>query len=308
MIANKLYKWLASTFVPDVAKNMEKEGTFNLGEEIKIDLDENPHVLVEDRGSDITIFSFAGMAVLFAGLPAFEFRKLLQERGDDYNLVFFRDVTRTAYITKPDGTAGGPEFYEAEVNRIIKELGSGYNVAMGASAGGAMAFYMGMNCNMDQIVTFSPVLSRDVYTDPSHVFRNIFNIRALFREPQAYFEVVLMTLGALAIKRKIDSKFKDRMFRDVHKFYLAMESNRPLATIYHGERCGPDCITANRLAHLDEVKTVPVDTGRHNCAAIIKREGRMGAAVLDEVRRGIEIRGYQPRTVEEPPAAQASGA
>ena len=309
MIANKLYKLLASTFVPDVAKNMEKEGTFNFGDDVEVDANANPHVIVEDRGSDVTIYSFAGMAVLFAGLPVFEFRKLLHERGDDYNLVFFRDVNRSAYLTKPDGTAGGPEFFMEEIDRISKQLGSRYNVALGASAGGAMAFYMALKCDMDQIVTFSPVLTRDVYTDWSYVVRNLGNIPKLIREPQAYAEVSLMTLAALAIKRKIHSKFDNRMWRDVNNMYIEMESPRPLATIYHGERCLPDCVTAQRLAHLEEVKVVPVNTGRHNCAAIIKREGKMGAAVLDEVKRGIEIRGMRPAiTEEEAPAAQVSGA
>ena len=34
------------------------------------------HVLIEDRGSDTTVFSFAGGALLFAGQPSFEFRLL----------------------------------------------------------------------------------------------------------------------------------------------------------------------------------------------------------------------------------------
>lgn len=310
LIAHHLYKWLASTFVPDVAKNMDKEGTFNFGKNEEIDLKANPHVLIEDRGSDVTVFSFAGMAVLFAGLPAFEFKKLLHEQGDDFNLVFFRDVSRSAYTMTPDGKEGGPEFYRAEVERVMRELGSKYNVSIGASAGGAMAFYMAMSTGMDQIVTFSPVLHRDVYTDPRFAAYNLFNLPKLVTEPQAYAEVSLMTLAALALKRKVQAEYKTRLWRNVSQFYCDMEESRPHATVYYGKRCMSDTVTAKRIEHLDEVRIVPVDTGRHNCAAILKRDKIMGDSILNEIKRVMKERGYErqapaERVVQEA-ASQAS--
>jgi hypothetical protein len=291
VIANSLYKWLARTFVSDVAKNMEREGTFDLNADEQLKGEDLPHVLVEDRGSDVTIFSFAGMAVLFAGLPVFEFRKLLKQNGADYNLVFFRDIRRSAYVMKPDGTAGGPDFFRQEVERIKAELGSKYNVSIGASAGGAMAFHMARICDFDQIITFSPVLCRDVYTPWRRQLRHYFDIPKLIREPQAYMEVVLMTLGALAITRKVDKNIKNHPWRNVINDYRETEAEkRPRATIYYGETNSPDGLTASMFSDIPEVKTVPVPTGRHNCAAVLKARGEMGDAIMNEIREGLERR------------------
>jgi len=309
VIASKLYKFFASVFVPDVAKNMDKEGTFNLGEEHDVDVDAHPHVVVEDNGSDVTIFSFAGMAVLFAGMPTFEFRKLLKEGGKDYNLVFFRDVRRSAYLQRPDGQLDGLNFYESEVRRIINELGSTYNIGMGASVGGAAAMYLGLQCKFDQLIMFSPVLHRDVYTRPTRVMRHIFDVPTLIREPQAYMEVSLMTLGALAIRGKVQKMVGLKNWVNVGQAYVEYGENRPLATIYHGRRCSPDCITAARLKHLPEVKVVEVETGRHNCAAIVKKTGTMGQLILDEIEWGLGQRGPSTRREAAPePAAHTQQA
>lgn len=58
---------------------------------------------VENNGADITIFCFASGAVLYAGLPTFEFRKILQDTGCKLNLVFLRDIRRMGYHVAPDG-------------------------------------------------------------------------------------------------------------------------------------------------------------------------------------------------------------
>lgn len=290
MVANTLFKWLARTFVPDVAKNMQKEGTFNLGEDKSLSADDHPHVIVENRGSDVTIFSYAGMAVLFAGLPVFEFRKLLKANGDDFNLVFFRDVNRSAYTIRPDGQPGGRQFYEEETRRIMRELGSTYNVSIGASAGGALAFNMALECGMDQIVTFSPVLNREVYVDPGRVARHLGNLPKLVTDPQAYMEVNLMTLGALAIRRKIEKKIGTRAWKNVAQQYIDHQGPRPRATIYFGARCSPDRLTATRVGVCPEVKLVPIDTGRHNCAGLLKAQGKMASSILDEIAEGLAQR------------------
>jgi len=290
VIANKLYKWLARTFVSDVAKNMEREGAaFDLDAGAN-QAEELPYVLVEDRGADVTIFSFAGMAVLFAGLPAFEFRKLLKHNGTDYNLVFFRDVRRSAYVQRPDGQPGGPAFFQNEVNRIKAQLGSTYNVAIGASAGGAMAFHMARVCNLDLIVSFSPVLCREVYTPWKRQIRHYFDLPKLVSDPQGYMEVVLMTLGALALTRKVERDVKNHPWQNVLQEYLEHKGPRPRAVIFHGATNSPDSLTARQLEHLPEVKVRPVPTGRHNCAAVLKARGEMGPAILDEINEGLALR------------------
>jgi hypothetical protein len=304
VVKNAVYKMLARAFMPDVAKSMEREGTFDLADNDGGVDDSLPHVVIEDRGSDVTIFSFAGMAVLFAGLPVFEFRKLLKHNGSDFNLVFFRDVRRFAYMLTPDGELGGAEFYKSEVQRIMKELGSTYNVSIGASVGGAAAFQLAMDCGMDQVITFGPVLSSNSYTGIRQQVSHLGDLPKLVREPQAYAEVALMTLGAAVILRKVEKRLGKGSWVEVSDNYIDYGAGRPRATIFHGARCRPDRRTASHLAHLDEVKVVPVETGRHNCAAILKARGEMGDIILREIEDGMAGRAHKS-TDDQPQPQQA---
>lgn len=249
------------------------------------DFGQEDHVLVEDRGSDVTVFCFAGLAVMFAGLPTFEFRRILNEHGRDFNLVFFRDVQRSAYHLTPDGQPGGLQFYENEVRRLMKSLGSTYNVALGASAGGGAAFYFGTRCGMDQVVTFSPGFPGSVYTRPSMQLRTFLNVPRLLTQPAAYVELVLVTLGAVWVTRALRKKL-DRYW-NVYETYQNSRETRPRATIFYGRRCGPDSLQARLMSGFPEVKLVPLPSARHNCASVLKRQGALGSAIVAEILEGL---------------------
>src|SRR5690606_13337932 len=139
------------------------------------------------------IFSFAGGAALYAGLPTFEFRRILQTSGNDFNLVFLRDLHRLNYHLRPDGQQDGLQFYEEKITELLTSLKASYNVAIGLSTGGSAALYFGVRCGMQQALTFSPAYPLSIYTRAASQLRTYGDVSRLLRSPKAYAELVLVT-------------------------------------------------------------------------------------------------------------------
>ena len=291
-ILNFFVKLVSRVFMPELSKNMEAEGAFDFtdpeGAPGAYDLSRFIHV--EDNGSDVTIVSFAGMAVLFAGMPQFEFRNMLKEDRNNYNLVFLRDPYRTCYCRHPNGEGDGANFYSELVNKTLEGLGSTYNVALGASAGGAVAFYISSRANIQQIITFSPCFPPEVFLDPWNQLRVYFNIRQLIREPAAYAEVFLVTLGAQIVWCKTKRLVAGRTLPDVTQLYLDTQPAPPCATIFYGARSLPDADQARRHVGVGNIAVKALDTGRHNCAAYLKKRGLLGKTILAEIDAGLAAR------------------
>lgn len=287
-IFNWFLRAAARVFLPSIAKEMEREGQLDFRDKPKGgEYDLSDYLRVEDNGSDVTIFSFAGMAVLFAGMPQFEFRKMLVGNGKKYNLVFLRDIHRAAYTLAPDGTNRGWEFFPRIVKETMEQLGSKYNVAMGASAGGAGAFYNCAYIPFNQVVTFSPGFPQDIYINGRVFWQALFDIKKLFREPAAYFEVLMVVLGARYVWRRLCRINGHDQIPDITAGYLAAKPKPPRATIFYGMRCAPDTEQAMRLKDIPSIKLVPVNSGRHNCAADLKKQGLLAKAIADEIEAGV---------------------
>jgi hypothetical protein len=232
-------------------------------------------------------------------MPRFEFRKLLVEGGHNYNLVFFRDLRRMGYRVTPEGKLGGYEYYEELIHSLKAKLGSKYHVSMGASSGGSAAFYFGSRCGVDQIVAFAPAFPHTCYTSLKSQLQNYFDIPKLFTDPSAYFEVVLVTLGAVIGFRRIAHAVRgvDLVTSQLNAFMGA--SPRPRATIFYGRRCRPDTKQAKRFAETPGVKLIPVDSGRHNCAADLKKQGGLATAILSEIEEGLRKAGRAAEKAED---------
>lgn len=287
-ILNFFIKLASRIFMPDLAKNMAHEGTFDFTESGAPGdtLDRGRFIQVEDNGSDVTIVSFAGAAVLFAGLPQFEFRQMLKENDNNYNLVFVRDPRRSAYFEHPEGGKGGLEFYMPLVNEVLEELGSSYNVALGASAGGFGAFYVSSFTNIQQIIAFAPIFPPELYVNPKNQFKSYFDIRKLLTQPAAYAEVVLIIIAAHLVIWKVYRIHGKENVPDITQCYLDVKPSPPRATIFYGERCVQD--RAQALYHKDipSVHLHPIDSGRHNCAGDLKKRGLLGKTILAEIDAG----------------------
>lgn len=241
------------------------------------------HVLIENHGRDRTIFSFAGGALLYAGVPAFEFRKMLSQAGRGaYNLVFFRDVSRLSYHVKPDGSPGGLAFYESEIRRISDELGSRHNVAIGGSAGAAAAFYFGTRCGFKRIIAFNVPFPLKHWNSARAQCANYLNLWRLVRHPAEYAENALLSLVTVVIEGQMRRVAGPTGVWEPLETYCA-SPERPAATLFYGRRCRPDARNAERVKHLPELRLVPLPVGLHNCATYLKRRGTLAATIQREL-------------------------
>lgn len=241
------------------------------------------HVLVENHGSDRTIFSFAGGALLYAGVPAFEFRKMLSQAGRGaYNLVFFRDVSRLSYHVRPDGAPGGLEFYESEIRRISEELGSRHHVAIGGSAGAAAAFYFGTRCGFKRVIAFNVPFPLKHWNSVRAQCENYFNLWKLVRHPPEYVENALLSLVTVIVEAQIRRASGSAGVWEPLETYCTSPV-RPTATLFYGERCKPDARNAARVKDTPELRLVPLPVGLHNCATYLKRRGELAEAIQREL-------------------------
>jgi len=92
---NRCVRAFMRRFMPGLAAALEEENQFDRMEGPEGSLtDPALYLQVEDNGAETTIVAFAGMAVLYAAMPRFEFKKMLQDTGETYNFIFVRDVFR----------------------------------------------------------------------------------------------------------------------------------------------------------------------------------------------------------------------
>lgn len=263
---------VVGTFMPDLAKQMHDEGLFD-------EKNIPTHIEVEDNGADITIFSFSGFDVLFAGLARFEFRSALKDIGEDANFVFIRDIHRTGFHLSPTRERDGLSFFEAEINRVKQELGSSRNVAVGSSSGGMAALYFASRCAMDEAIVFGAVLSSEGYKRWSNLFRSIIDIKLLFREPAAYFESLVVVLGGRWGISKLKREYGSSDFMNPLEAYGARGDTAPKVTYYYGARSHIDAWHAAMLEDKDAVRLVPLPTGRHNTPSYLKQRGQLSMAI-----------------------------
>ena len=276
----KVLRSLTRLFAPELAANMERGGSGGITEFGANEVDQ--FMEVDDRGADVTIFSFAGLAALYAGLPSFEFKKLLRSGGKDYNLVFFRDIRRLCYHVTPTGEPEGLDFYETAIRDVMKQLGSKHNVAMGVSVGGSAALYFGAKCGMQQVIGFSPGYPLTVYCGGLNQLKTFFDIPRLVLRPKAYAELALVTLATgWSYRQLCKMKGKKNLWPVLETFTTA--SPRPKATIFYGQHCRPDARQATFFDGLENVKKVPVPTVYHNCAGFLKQRGDLANTIHNEI-------------------------
>lgn len=285
VLKNAAFQWSMRIFMPGLAKQMQQEGTFELKEGQSVRQEE--YLLVEDRGAAVTIFAFSGIDVLFAGMGRFEFRKLLEHIGQEYNLVFLRDLHRLAYHVAPNGSADGVEFHTREIREVMQRLGARTNIAMGSSSGGQAAFYFATQCGMDGVLAFGPAFPQTVYTKAKYQLQAWLDLPHLFREPTGYFEVILVCIGAWYQERQLKRMLGNDGIWDVMRTYREA-ARRPRATVFYGRSSPPDARQAKLLEAFEDVKLIALDTGRHNSPAYLKAKGVLSETVSREIRALVE--------------------
>ncbi len=249
---------------------------------------------VDACDSPVTIFAFAGGAGLYFGrftqrgvTPSFEFRRVLRDHGSNYNLVFFRDLHRSYYQLTPDGKRGGLSFYADKVQELMAKLGSTYHVAVGSSMGGGASLYFGARCRMDQVIAFSPALP-DIQRCPWNRPRTAGERLAMLRHPMSCAQYAAFMLIVAGFDRRFHRLAGDSNVWPVLEQYRTGDS--PRTTIYYGSRSFFDQTQTRPFDGGPRVECVPIACSRHNCASVLKEQGKLGATISDPIERGLAQR------------------
>lgn len=283
-LITKLVRAFVRRFLPGIAAALEEEGQFDRMNEPGAQ--SSGHCLeVEDNGADTTIVAFAGMAILYAAMPKFEFQKILQETGNRYNYVFVRDLYRSSYRYAPDGSNTGIAFYERTVSETLARLGSKHNIAIGMSGGGEAAFRISGATPIDHVIAFNPAFPFESYGSWSNLLHALLNFPVLARDPSAYLEVLFVMLGVQYLKKRnhrlAGHEDPEQALRD----YLRRSA--PVTLIY-SKQCRPDSLQASTLKDLPSITSIPVESNRHNCLKELKQQGQLEGFIRDIIQSSSE--------------------
>jgi hypothetical protein len=286
---NKLLRPFARLLVralfPGIANSLEAEGQFDLRDRPSGagGLDLSRHIDVEDNASDTTLVCFAGMAVLYAAMPKFEFRKTLAETGGSYNYVWVRDIYRSSYDLAPDGSPDGLAFYTRIIDDALATLGSKRNIAIGASGGGAAAFAFSGVLPIHQVIAFNPAFPLDAYGSRKNICAVLFDIRKLLRKPNDYIEVVFVTLSARYLVKRNQRIVGAKNMTNPLECYLRKQPPAR-ATIFYSTACRPDTQQIEQFNDIPSVSVKPIESARHNCMGELKLRGELASLIHDEFR------------------------
>ena len=245
---------------------------------------ETPNYLhVVDRGSDSTILSFSNAALLHAGQPTNMFESFFSQRDRRHNLVFLRDVHRSAFHYTPTGKRNGLAFHEELLNNTLKDLGSKHTIGIGDSGGAAAAIYFGVRCGFDKVIAFSPPYPLRHWIKPSALLRSVYDFRLLFRERSVYWEHILVSWLSLTLVYIPVSFYCGfgSIFDPIADYCAA--DRRPLLTVFYGERCRAEAALIAPLKDLPDVSMRPQPTASHFSMTPLARSGRLGATILEIV-------------------------
>ena len=283
-IKNALYRSGMRILMPDLARQMLEEGNFSLPKDSALSGEgaapPPEFIHIENRCANVTIFAFAGLDVLYAGLARYEFQRVLHQLDIDANLVLVRDVRRMGFQLKPDGSPGGPEFYAAELLRVKETLAASRNIAIGSSIGGTAAFMFGTLCEMDEVILFGAAFNLDGFCARSMLRRTTLNIRLLLTEPRAYVELLVVTLAARWVRRSfVGSIGEENISKPVELYDKA--AVKPAITLFYGIGSLPDKSQAMLLLGYPKTRLIPLSTGRHNTPAYLKQQGKLTASIAE---------------------------
>jgi hypothetical protein len=122
---------------------------------------------IEVPNSETLIVSFAGHALLFGGIPRFEFVNFFNKNFENINKHFYIDKFRTCYHK---GIFGLSNNIDETVEYLKNEIKQYKNVIfLGVSAGGYAAILFGSLLNINSIIAFTPqTFRRDKYIDEKY--------------------------------------------------------------------------------------------------------------------------------------------
>lgn len=284
-ILQKAVIMFLEVFMPGAASAMKSEGQFSLADHSQAGtLEPSVYIDVEDNGADVTLISFAGMAVLYAAMPKFEFKNMLQEGGGNYNFVFVRDIFRSSYRLAPDGSGDGIVFYERVVREALEKLDAKCTIAIGMSGGAEAAFRISGAAPIDRIIAFNPAFPMEHHGSWSNIGLCLLDLKKLTTDPGAYFETLFVTMGTCYLWRR------NRRLIGYEDPKLPLQEYLRRATpavLFYSRRCIPDVRQAQALKDVPSITLTPLESGRHNCLVEMKKKGIVGRFIGEEIQKQV---------------------
>jgi len=274
---------LIKKFFPGLAENMaqDDEDPFPDSKE-KGGSSLSEDIVWEDRGSNITVIAFTGLAIRYGGMPQFEFKKILSQEGDRYNHIFVRDVRRSVYFRSPQGGNNGLRYYQERIKEAISHLPPSFNVAIGISSGGQAPFLLCNRLPIHQILAFNPSFPTDLYASES-LFRLALRPEMLFSDHMSYVESILVVLSVRAVVKRLRRLLGRENIPDEVQCFLGTRPQPPAATIFYSRRNPPDFRQAMRLRGIPGISLKPVNSARHICLKELRDSGKLGPLLHQEI-------------------------
>lgn len=271
------------------------------GRHRKMSSDPGQVIEIRQRGSEVTVVSFAGIAALHGGMVNFEFTELLRKLAWEPNVVFVRDPLCACYHLRPDGTKGGLDYYADEVARAVASTGAKHVVAIGTSIGGMAALNFGTRLGFEQVIAFSPTWPPERYMLDRSLAARWKRIKLLFREPAVFVERMMLAQMAYVSARRLLRTVGKKGILDLED-ELSRAKTLPRISMLHGRGCEPDVATADAIERITGAEIVALPTSMHNSSAHLKRTGELVPVILDRVEACMRERGLTPsRTAPKSP-------
>lgn len=227
---------------------------------------------VIDRKSPITVIGFAGLALGFAGLPSYEFRKSLESMGDICNIILIRDVRRYWYHLTPEGNSGGLDFYTQYLQSQLQALETKYLITTGVSAGGFAALFFGWKLGADQILAFSP--QTDLISYYNFKPLSLLKYRHSYQNLQSFIKEELMV--AITLRRRTRLLRQKLPFIQWGKLDLALRINEQTqASVYYCQDNALDTQEALKISAFTGVTLHKCPCDQHNVAGYLRSGGEL---------------------------------
>lgn len=256
---------------------------------------------VRDRGSEVTVVSFAGIAALHGGMVNYEFTDLLKRFAFEPNVVFVRDPLCSCYHLTPDGEPGGLDYYAELVDEAVERLGGRQVVAVGTSIGGMAAITLGHRLRFDQVIAFSPSWPPPRYFLEPGPKAAWTRFKMLFKHPAAWLERLLLAQMAFVSARRLEAAVGTAGVLDLEA-ELERARRVPRITVFYGEGCVPDVRTAEAMARVASAEIVGLPTPMHNTSGYMKANGTLIPAIVSRVESRVAARQLVLNQSTPPPA------
>jgi hypothetical protein len=281
--ANFIIMPLIKKYFPGLAENMSQDDADPYPDSKQTRTSSfSEDIVWEDRGSDITVIAFTGLAIRYGGLPQFEFKKILAQEGDRYNHIFVRDVRRSVYFRSSQGGNNGLQYYQERIQEAISHLPPSFNVAIGISSGGQAPFLFCNRLPIHQILAFNPCFPTDLYADES-LLRLALRPKMLFSDHMSYIESILVVLSVRAVVKRLRRFLGRENIPDEIRCFLGARPQPPAATIFYSRHNPPDFRQAMRLKGIPGFTLKPVNSARHICLKELRDSGKLGPLLHQEI-------------------------